>query len=76
MKTFQRTLAILAAVCLLAQTVRHAHILWFEPRESVLDKYDRPLEEEIAAALGVTLLIAGFAEYSGAGADGGATASR
>jgi len=50
MKALQRTLAIAASLCLGAQTIRHAYLLWLEPRGSVLDKYDRPLKDEIAAA--------------------------
>lgn len=50
MKPLLRTLAILAALALTTQTVRHAYSLWFEPRSSALDKYDRPLKTDIEAA--------------------------
>ena len=50
MKPLLRTLAVLAALALTTQTVRHAYVLWFEPRSSVLDKYDRPLKNEIETA--------------------------
>ena len=50
MKALEKTLAILAFVVLISQTVRHAHLLWLEPRTSVLDKYDQPLKDEIANA--------------------------
>ena len=50
MRALEKTLAILASVFLLVQTVRHGYVLWFEPRASVLDKYDRPLTEEIASS--------------------------
>lgn len=50
MKPLLRTLAILAALALTTQTVRHAYLLWFEPRSSAMDKYDRPLKNEIEAA--------------------------
>ena len=50
MKTARRILAILASVILVTQTVRHAYLLWLEPRGSVLDKYDQPLKGEIAEA--------------------------
>src|SRR5262245_52868342 len=50
MKALQRTLAILASLFLVVQTVRHAYVLWLEPRASVLDAFDRPLKDEIAAA--------------------------
>ena len=51
MKPLLKTLAIVAFVSLLVQTVRHAYMLWFEPRGSVLDKYDQPVKSEIASAV-------------------------
>jgi hypothetical protein len=57
MKALQRTLAIVASLFLVVQTVRHAYILWFEPRTSLLDKYDQPLKGEIAAAASVDDLV-------------------
>ena len=60
LKALQRTLAILACVFLVVQTVRHAYVLWLEPRKSVLDKYDRPLKDEIAAAASVDELVARY----------------
>jgi len=57
MKALQRTLAILASLFLVVQTVRHAYILWFETRTSLLDKYDQPLKDEIAAAASVDDLL-------------------
>jgi hypothetical protein len=60
MKALQRTLAILACLFLIIQTVRHAYVLWLEPRNSVLDKYDRPLRDEIAAARSVDELVARY----------------
>lgn len=57
MKALQRTLAILASLYLVVQTVRHAYLLWLEPRTSVLDKYDQPLKDEIAAAASVEALL-------------------
>ena len=57
MKTLQKTLGIVALVVLTAQTVRHAYLLWFEPRASVLDKYDQPLKDEIAAARSLDQLV-------------------
>jgi len=46
----QKTLAIIAFLILAAQTVRHVYVRWFEPRTSVLDKYDQPLKNQIASA--------------------------
>jgi len=56
-KALQRTLAIVACLFLIGQTVRHAYVLWLEPRDSVLDKYDQPLKAEIAAARSVEDLV-------------------
>jgi hypothetical protein len=60
MKALQRTLAILACLFLVIQAVRHVYVLWLEPRNSVLDKYDRPLRDEIAAARSVDELLARY----------------
>ena len=57
MKPLLKTLAIVAFVSLLAQTVRHAYMLWFEPRGSVLDKYDQPVKSEIASAVSLDELL-------------------
>jgi hypothetical protein len=57
MKALQRTLAILACLFLIVQTVRHAYVLCLEPRLSLLDKYDHPLKDEIAAAASVDELL-------------------
>lgn len=57
MKALVRTLAILASVFLLVQTVRHAYVLWLEPRTSVLDKYDQPLKDTIATAASLDELV-------------------
>lgn len=57
MKPLLRTLAIVAFVSLLVQTVRHAYMLWFEPRGSVLDKYDQPVKSEIAGAVSLDELL-------------------
>ena len=50
MNALQKTLAVIAFVVLVSQSVRHAYLRWFEPRTSVLDKYDAPLKSEIANA--------------------------
>jgi len=60
MSALQRTLAILACLCLIVQSVRHAYLLWLEPRASVLDKYDRPLRDEIAGASSLDELVARY----------------
>jgi hypothetical protein len=56
-KALQRTLIIVAALFLIVQTVRHAYVMWLEPRVSVLDRYDQPLKEEIAAAGSIEELL-------------------
>src|SRR5437773_7070447 len=57
MKPMLKTLVIVAFVSLLVQTVRHAYMLWFEPRGSVLDKYDQPVKSEIASAVSLNELL-------------------
>lgn len=57
MRALQRTLAILACLFLVVQTIRHAFVLWLEPRVSVLDRFDRPLKDEIASAATVEELL-------------------
>jgi len=56
----QKTLAIVALLVLVSQTVRHAYVLWLEPRNSVLDKYDRPLKDEISAATSLDQLLSRY----------------
>ena len=57
MKPMLKTMVIVAFVSLLVQTVRHAYMLWFEPRGSVLDKYDQPVKSEIASAVSLNELL-------------------
>jgi len=60
MKILARTLAIVAFLVLGAQIVRHAYILWFEPRGSVLDKYDQPLKGQITNASSLDELLSRY----------------
>ena len=60
MNALQKTLAIVALLVLVSQTVRHAYVLWLEPRNSVLDKYDRPLKDEISAATSLDQLLSRY----------------
>jgi hypothetical protein len=53
----QKTLAIIAFLILASQTIRHAYLRWFEPRTSVLDRYDKPLKDEITNAASVGELL-------------------
>jgi hypothetical protein len=57
LRTTERILSIIAALALLTQTVRHAYVLWLEPRASALDKYDRPLQDRISAATSLDELM-------------------
>lgn len=57
MNALLKTLAIAAFLALVSQTVRHAYILWLQPRASVLDKYDRPLRDEITSANSLDELV-------------------
>jgi hypothetical protein len=57
MNALQKTLAVVALLILVSQTVRHAYRLWLEPRGSVLDKYDQPLKNEIANAASLDELL-------------------
>ena len=57
MRVLQIALAIIACLILSVQTVRHGYLLWFQPRTSVLDKYDKPLNSEIALATSVDELL-------------------
>lgn len=56
MKNLEKTIVVLAFLALISQTIRHAYMLWFEPRESVLDKFDKP-KGEIAAATSLDELV-------------------
>jgi len=56
MKGLEKTIVVLAFLALISQTIRHAYMLWFEPRESVLDRFDKP-KGEIAAATSLDELV-------------------
>jgi hypothetical protein len=60
MNALQKTLAIVALLFLTGQTVRHAYVLWIEPRGSVLDKYDQPLKDQISAATSLDELLRSY----------------
>jgi hypothetical protein len=57
LKTTERVLAILAALILITQTVRHGYVHWIESRASVLNRYDRPLHGRIAGAASLDELL-------------------
>ena len=57
MRGLEKTIVILAFLALLSQTIRHAYMLWFESRESVLDKYEKPRKGEIEAAKSLDELV-------------------
>lgn len=56
MKSLEKTIVVLAFLALISQTIRHAYMLWFEPRESVLDRFDKP-KSDIAAATSLDELV-------------------
>jgi len=60
MNALQKTLAIVALLILVTQTVRHTYILWLEPRGSVLDKYDQPLKDQISSAASLDDLLRSY----------------
>ncbi|HEX4603351.1 MAG TPA: hypothetical protein VH724_05105 [Candidatus Angelobacter sp.] len=57
MNALQKTLAIIAFLILASQTIRHAYLRWIEPRSSVLDAYDKPLQDEIKNAASLDELV-------------------
>jgi hypothetical protein len=56
-KPLQKVLAIAAFLILVPQTVRHAYMLWLQPRGSVLDKYDQPAKSQISSATSLDELL-------------------
>jgi len=56
-RALQKTLAIVAFLVLAPQTLRHAYMLWLEPRGSVLDKYDQPVKGQITASSSLDELL-------------------
>lgn len=57
MRALEKTIVILAFLALVSQSVRHAYMLWFQQRGSVLDKYDKPHKAEINAATSLDELM-------------------
>lgn len=57
MRALEKTIVVLAFLALISQSIRHAYMLWFEPRGSVLDKYDKPRKGEIEAAESLDELV-------------------
>lgn len=62
MKTLQKVLAIIALLILITQTVRHIYVHWVESRQSVLDKYERPLKDDIKQAKSLDELVVKYDE--------------
>ena len=56
MRTFQAIVGLLAMIALSAQTLRHAYVLYVEPRGSVLDQYE-PTKIDIAGTTSLDELI-------------------
>jgi hypothetical protein len=57
MSALKKTLFILALVSVTAYTVRHVYYKWFQPRESVLDKYENAVTGQIKAATSLEDLV-------------------
>lgn len=62
MKTLQKVLAIIAILILFTQTVRHIYVHWIQPRQSVLDKYEQPLKDDIKKAQSIDELVLKYDE--------------
>jgi hypothetical protein len=60
MRILHKVLAIVAFLILAVQTTRNAYQRWVEPRTSVLDRYDRPLQADIANAKSLDELVARY----------------
>lgn len=57
MRVVLRILSVIAFLILVTQTVRHAYLLWLEPKGSVLDSYDQPLKGQISEASSLSDLL-------------------
>jgi hypothetical protein len=62
MKTLQKILAIIAILILVTQIVRHVYLRWLQPRQSVLDKYEQPLKDDIKSAQSLGDLVRKYDE--------------
>ncbi len=58
MNALKKTLFIIAMVSASAYTIRHAYYLWFQPRDSVLDKYAEKIADDIKNAASLDQLLA------------------
>ncbi len=56
MNALKKTLFVLAVVSVTAYTVRHIYLKWFEPKESVLDKYADSSSSDIKKATSIEQL--------------------
>jgi hypothetical protein len=57
MKTFERVLFITALLLLNTFAARHAYRLWIEPRGSVLDEFQKPVDQTIKRAKSISDLV-------------------
>jgi len=62
MEALKKTMFILALVTVAGYTVRHIYLRWFDPHTSVLDKYDKPITNEIKNSTSLQQLEKLFAE--------------
>ncbi|MBU1043940.1 MAG: hypothetical protein KJ915_06030 [Candidatus Omnitrophica bacterium] len=58
MRNFQKVLFIIALLFLSTQTFRHVYTKWFEPKESILVKYNEDVEKDIAKSKDIKELLA------------------
>ena len=62
MKATRLVLFVLALLCFGAQLIRHVYIRWFEPANSILEKYEAPVRGDIRNAHSLSELESRYAE--------------
>jgi len=62
MEALKKTLFIIAVTSVIAYTIRHVYLKWVEPQTSILDKYDRPIINELKNATSLEQLAKLFDE--------------
>lgn len=62
MRTFERVLLIFALLLLNVFTARHVYRRWIEPRGSVLDEFQKPVEKTIKKAKSLESLVGEYRE--------------
>lgn len=62
MRALQTTLFVLTLLVLTTQTFRHVYVKWFEPTGSVLDRFRKPVEHDIAESRDLDDLVRRYEE--------------